>query len=65
MERHLQQVFKEHMDKNGFGEWLNQHLSERFAETRGLMENLMKLMEAENEANKEGESLPAVFCVGR
>jgi saccharopine dehydrogenase-like NADP-dependent oxidoreductase len=57
----LYQVFKEHMDKHGFGEWLNQKLSERFAETKGLMENLMKLMEAEKEANKEGEQMPASF----
>src|SRR4029078_12329647 len=28
--RSLQQLFKEHMDKNGFSEWLNQKLSERF-----------------------------------
>ncbi len=57
----LYQVFKEHMDKNGFGEWLNQKLSERFAETRSLMENLMKLMEAENEASFEGEKIPESF----
>lgn len=57
----LYQVFKEHMDKYGFGEWLNEKLSERFAETKGLMENLMKLMEAENEATKEGEKIPQTF----
>ena len=57
----LYQVFKEHMDKHGFGEWLNEKLSERFAETKGLMENLMKLMEAENEATKEGEKIPQTF----
>ena len=57
----LQQVFKEHMDKYGFGEWLNQKLSERFEETRGMLENLMKLMEAENEAEQEGEKLPESF----
>ena len=57
----LLEVFKEHMDKNGFGEWLNQKLSERFAETKGLMENLMKLVEAENEANEEGEKIPEAF----
>jgi len=57
----LFEVFKEHMDKNGFGEWLNQKLSERFAETKGLMENLMKLVEAENEASEEGEKLPEAF----
>lgn len=57
----LYQVFKEHMDKHGFGEWLNERLSERFAETKGLMENLMKLMEAENEATQEGEKIPQTF----
>ncbi len=57
----LYQVFKEHMDKHGFGEWLNEKLSERFAETKGLMENLMKLMEAENEVSKEGEKIPQTF----
>ncbi len=57
----LSQVFKEHMDKYGFGEWLNEKLSERFAETRGLMENLMKLMEAENEATREGDEIPQTF----
>jgi len=57
----LYQVFKEHMDKNGFGEWLNKKLSERFDETRGLMENLMKLVEAENEASEEGEKMPDAF----
>lgn len=57
----LQEVFKEHMDKNGFGEWLNQKLTDRFAETKNLMENLMKLMEVENEANEEGEKIPEAF----
>ncbi|HYC40743.1 MAG TPA: saccharopine dehydrogenase C-terminal domain-containing protein [Chitinophagaceae bacterium] len=57
----LQQVFKEHMDRNGFGEWVNRKLTERFEETRGLMENLMKLLEAEEEAREEGEELPEAF----
>jgi saccharopine dehydrogenase-like NADP-dependent oxidoreductase len=57
----LCQAFKEHMDKNGFGEWLNLKLSERFAETKGLMENLMKLMEAEKEAVEGGEKIPEVY----
>jgi saccharopine dehydrogenase-like NADP-dependent oxidoreductase len=57
----LYQVFKEHMDKNGFGEWLQQKLNDRFAETRNLMENLMKLMEAENEAKEDGENIPEAF----
>lgn len=57
----LQEVFKEHMDKNGFGEWLNEKLTERFSESRQMMENLMKLMEAEDEAIKEGTQMPDSF----
>ena len=57
----LFKVFKEHMDKNGFGEWLNQKLSDRFAETKKMMENLMQLMEAENEAEVEGAKMPESF----
>jgi len=57
----LQEVFKEHMDKNGFGEWLNEKLTERFAETKSMMENLLKLMEAENAAEIEGAEMPESF----
>lgn len=57
----LYELFKEHMDKHGFGEWLNQKLAERFAETKGMLENLMQLMEAETEAEKQGETLPETF----
>ncbi|MDZ4794758.1 MAG: saccharopine dehydrogenase C-terminal domain-containing protein [Bacteroidota bacterium] len=57
----LQEVFKEHMDKNGFGEWLNEKLTERFAETRSMMENLLQLMDAETEAQEEGTEMPGSF----
>lgn len=57
----LQQVFKEHMDRHGFGEWLNQKLAARFEETKGMLENLMKLIDAEQEAVETGESLPDSF----
>lgn len=57
----LQEAFKEHMDKNGFSEWLNEKLTQRFAESRQMMESLMKLMEAEDEAEKEGAAMPDSF----
>ena len=57
----LQEAFKEHMDKNGFSEWLNEKLTARFAETKSMMDNLLKLLEAKNEAEEEGEELPASF----
>lgn len=59
--RTLYEVFKEHMDRNGFGEWLNQKLTERFAETKNMLESLMKLAEAETEAKEEGEKIPESF----
>jgi saccharopine dehydrogenase-like NADP-dependent oxidoreductase len=57
----LGEVFKEHMDKNGFGDWLQKKLSERFSKTKDMLQNLMKLMEFEDEAEVEGEALPASF----
>lgn len=57
----LYEVFKEHMDKNGFGEWLQQKLEERFSKTKEMLENLMKLMEFEEEAKEEGTELPETF----
>jgi len=54
----LSDFFKEHLDKNGFTDWLQQKLMERFTETKSLLENLVKLMEAEKEAKVEGEVIP-------
>jgi saccharopine dehydrogenase-like NADP-dependent oxidoreductase len=59
--RTLYEVFKEHMHTHGFGDWLNQKLSERFKETKSMLESLMKLMEAEKEAEKEGADIPENF----
>lgn len=53
----LQQLFKEHMDTHGFSEWLNNKLTERFSQTKDLLEQLMKLAEAE----EEGEEIPESF----
>jgi saccharopine dehydrogenase-like NADP-dependent oxidoreductase len=51
----LHDFFREHLAKNGFGDWLQEKLTERFTETKALLENLMKIMEAEEEAELEGE----------
>jgi saccharopine dehydrogenase-like NADP-dependent oxidoreductase len=59
--RSLQELFKEHMDRIGFDDWLNQKLTEQFAETKMMLENLTKLIEAESEAETEGEDLPESF----
>lgn len=57
----LSESFKEHMKKNGFGEWLQEKLEERFSETKNMMENMLKLMEAEKEALIEGAEIPDSF----
>lgn len=59
----LKDFFKEHMDRNGFGEWLQQKLSERLTQTKSLLENLMKLVEAENDAGDGGEEIPEKFMM--
>ncbi len=57
----LYELFREHMDQHGFGEWLGEKINERFSKTKETLENLMKLLEAEQEAENEGESLPDSF----
>ena len=59
--RSLQEIFKEHMDRHGFGEWLKLKLTERFTQTKSMLENLMKLMETEEQAAEEGIETPESF----
>ncbi len=51
----LEEVYKEHMKKNGFGEWLEHKLNERFSDTRTMMESLVKLLEVESKAIDSGD----------
>jgi saccharopine dehydrogenase-like NADP-dependent oxidoreductase len=59
--RALYEIFKEHMDKNGFGKWLERKLTERFSQTKDMLNNLVKLMEAEKEAKDEDLEIPEEF----
>ena len=59
----LHEFFREHLEKNGFGEWLQLKLTERFTDTKTLLENLMKLMEAEEKAEEGGEEIPDNFMM--
>ncbi|GAA4754987.1 saccharopine dehydrogenase C-terminal domain-containing protein [Flavisolibacter ginsenosidimutans] len=52
--KNLMQFFKEHMDLNGFGEWLQQKLHEQFDSTKGLLAELVNLVKLEEEAAKKG-----------
>jgi saccharopine dehydrogenase-like NADP-dependent oxidoreductase len=59
----LMDFFKEHMDKNGFSDWLQQKLSERFDQTKDLLQKLMELVEAEKEAEESGGDVDKDFLV--
>lgn len=50
----LLQFFKEHMDLNGFGEWLQQRLHEQFDSTKSLLSELVNLVKLEEEASEKG-----------
>ncbi|MFM2363703.1 MAG: hypothetical protein RLZZ316_2605 [Bacteroidota bacterium] len=43
----LQQFFKQHLEANGFGDWLQQQLMSRFDRTKELLKNLQQLLDAE------------------
>ena len=59
----LMDFFKAHMDKNGFGDWLQKKLSERFDQTKDLLQKLMELVEAEKEAENSGGEVDKDFLV--
>jgi saccharopine dehydrogenase-like NADP-dependent oxidoreductase len=50
----LAQLFKEHMDRNGFTEWLEQRLREQFDTTKNLLAELVNLVELEKNAEGKG-----------
>jgi saccharopine dehydrogenase-like NADP-dependent oxidoreductase len=50
----LAQLFKEHMDRNGFSEWLEQKLRDQFDTTKNLLAELVNLVELEKNAEEKG-----------
>ncbi|MFM2139211.1 MAG: hypothetical protein RJA57_1518 [Bacteroidota bacterium] len=57
----LQTLFREHLERHGFGEWLGQQLKNSLSEGKGLLENLIKLADAEQQARQQGNDLPSSF----
>ncbi len=50
----LMAYFKEHMDRNGFSDWLEQKLGEQFNSTKTLLAELVNLVELEQKAAEKG-----------
>lgn len=59
----LAQLFKEHMDKNGFSEWLEERLREQFDSTKDLLAELVNLVELEKKAEEKGAKSVEDFMV--
>ena len=50
----LEQFFKQHMDRNGFSDWLGQKLHEQFDSTKDLLSELVNLVDMEQKAAEKG-----------
>jgi saccharopine dehydrogenase-like NADP-dependent oxidoreductase len=50
----LLDFFKEHMERNGFGDWLQQKLHDQFDSTKTLLSELVNLVKLEEEAAQKG-----------
>lgn len=57
------QLFKEHMDKNGFNGWLEEKLREQFDSTKDLLAELVNLVELEKQAEEKGVESVEEFMV--
>jgi saccharopine dehydrogenase-like NADP-dependent oxidoreductase len=55
--------FREHMDRNGFSEWLERKLHEQFDSTKALLSELVNLVKLEEEAAKKGVAPVEEFMV--
>lgn len=49
----LQQFFQKHFAENGFSEWINERLTQKFQQTRDLLEKLTELLEVEEKAGAD------------
>ena len=59
----LQQFFQLHFDKHGFADWIQKQLVGKFDQTKVLLEKLMQLIEAEEEASPEDKEAIQEFML--
>lgn len=59
----IAQFFHQHLNKHGFGEWLQQKLQEQFESAREILNNLVNLIQLEEETRESGEKPVEEFMV--
>lgn len=59
----LRSFFSQYLMSHGFENWLENKLTGRFRETRDMLEQLLKLMQTESDANQSGRSFPDNFMI--
>jgi saccharopine dehydrogenase-like NADP-dependent oxidoreductase len=57
----LAAIFKEHLDKQNFGEWVSNKMLGNLQNTKSLLEKLTSLMELEEEVKEDGETIEESF----
>jgi len=59
----LRDFFQEHLEINGFGDWLQQQMEEQFTTSKRILEELVNLVELEDKADKGGVNPVEEFMV--
>ncbi|MET0394972.1 MAG: saccharopine dehydrogenase C-terminal domain-containing protein [Chitinophagaceae bacterium] len=57
----LAELFKEHLDRHHFREWLQRKLEERFARSKDMLQKLTTLVESEKKSGDLGLDVPGSF----
>lgn len=59
----LKEIFKEHLDKNNFNDWLDKRLTSQFAGTQNIITELVNLAQIELKAADEGTNAKDDFLM--
>ena len=59
----LMEFFREHMERHGFGNWLQQKMQEQFESSKKILEDLVNLVELEGKAEVSGDERMEEFMM--
>jgi len=59
----LADFFREHLERHGFGQWLQQRMSEQFETSKKILEDLVNLVELQDEVSEVSEERVEQFMM--